>query len=205
MLPDNRIVLTGPLIDFVNNVGVTGQDHDSYPAADQQARFDTMRSYLIGLLSNQSSYTAPTQFREGTIWFDLNTAVLRIYHNGSWRPLADAIALIDQTGTTDLLTLSQWFESLSGYLATFGPEMVFSGQATQTTSSIPIPVDLRASVTATYQALIWVNGLLKDPRLSMISSGVISLGFNLNASDTFVVQLKNYLPQNFYRTAVMVP
>jgi len=205
MLPDNRVRLIGPLIDFANQVGLTGQDHDSFPGPDQQARYDTMRSYLIGLLSNQSSFNAPTQYREGTVWFDLNTGVLRIFHNSAWHPIADAIALIDETQSTPLLTLSQWFQSLSGYLATFGPEITFSGQATQVTGTIPIPTTLRPSVTPTYEALIWINGLLKNPALTTISSGVIILGFNLNAGDAFTVQLKNYLPQNFYRTAVTVP
>lgn len=97
MLPDNRLRLQAPAIDFTNNVGITGQDHDNYPAPNQQARYDHLRMYLIALLANQSSYSAPTQYREGTLWFNLNTNELLIMHNGSWTSMLDVIKVGDIT------------------------------------------------------------------------------------------------------------
>ena len=111
-LPDNRIRLPAVKIDFANDVGLASQDHDTYPPAGGQARFDHMRMYLIGLLSQQSSYDEPTQKRDGTPWFDYNTLSLKIWLDGSWRPYSDTIQL------TDELNLTQWYSQVSLALST---------------------------------------------------------------------------------------
>ena len=59
------------LIDFVADVGIASQDHDNYPPPQGQARFDHMRMAIIALLSQQASFSEPTQYRDGTPWFDL--------------------------------------------------------------------------------------------------------------------------------------
>jgi hypothetical protein len=89
-LPDNRIRFPSALIDFTTDVGVTGQEHDNYPAPGQ-ARYDWLRMYLLGLLSCQSSHTEPTQFREGTWWFDLNGPEMKVRVGGNWRPASEVI------------------------------------------------------------------------------------------------------------------
>lgn len=94
-LPDQRIRLSAPTIDFDTQVGVTGQEHDNYPAPRTQARFDHMRLYLIGLLCQQASYDPPVEYREGTPWFDLNTMSLKIRKAEAWRPYADALEVED--------------------------------------------------------------------------------------------------------------
>jgi hypothetical protein len=103
-LPDQRIQLPAPKIDFPTDVGVTGQDHDNYPAADTQPRFDWMRSYLIGLLCNQSSFDEPTQFRNGTLWYDLNELALKIRKDGEWVPAGDGILVADGVTLGDFYT-----------------------------------------------------------------------------------------------------
>lgn len=102
-LPDNRIRFSGPGIDFENEVGRTGQDHDDYPQPYTQARYDWMRMFLIGLLSCQSSKEEPTQYRDGTWWFDLNTLTMKIRRADQWVPAAQVIA----TGT---ITLDEMYE-----------------------------------------------------------------------------------------------
>ena len=94
--PDARIVLPPSPIDFAD-VGTTGQDHDTYPSSDTQARFDHMRMYLIGLLANQASIGAdePTQFRNGTLWMDLTEGALKIRKDDEWVPAGDGILVAD--------------------------------------------------------------------------------------------------------------
>jgi hypothetical protein len=114
-LPDNRIRIPAPLIDFENDVGETGQDHDRYPEPGQ-SRYDWMRMVLIGLLANQSSYSAPVNFRKGSFWFDLNSNVLKIRTGDGvagteWSETSIAIEV------SPGLTLDNWFQAVSASLA----------------------------------------------------------------------------------------
>jgi hypothetical protein len=114
-LPDNRIRLQAPPIDFEDDVGNTGQDHDDYPDPGQ-ARYDWMRMYLIGLLANQASFNEPVNYRKGTPWFDLNTMTLKIrtgegVAGTTWSDFSDVIQV--STG----LTLKDWFDAVAGTLA----------------------------------------------------------------------------------------
>lgn len=120
-LPDDRINLQPPLVDFTNDVGTTGQAHDNFPAPGQ-ARYDWMRSYLIGLLSNQSAFCEPIEFRIGTVWFDLNNASYKyragathpilLNEGDSWLSLSYGIEL--DTG----LNLQDWFAQVQALLVT---------------------------------------------------------------------------------------
>src|SRR5574341_388463 len=113
-LPDGRIRLPGPKIDFDAEVGTTGKAHDTFPQPGQ-ARFDHMRSFLIGLLSNQASYNEPVEHRLGTLWYDLNTGAYKFrtdvgplldVDGNNWASLASGIEL--EPG----LTLNDWFEQI---------------------------------------------------------------------------------------------
>ena len=79
MLPDNRLQFPPTRIDFDTQVGITGQAHDLFPGPNQQPRFDWLLCWFIALLANQSSFDEPTQYREGTLWFDLNLNALKIF------------------------------------------------------------------------------------------------------------------------------
>lgn len=125
LLPDDRINLQPPLVDF-STVGTTGQAHDTFPAPGP-ARYDWMRSYLIGLLSNQSSFSEPIEFRLGTIWFNLNDATFK-YRAGatdpillnegeSWLSLSYGIEL--DTG----LTLQDWFAQIQALITPPDPNV----------------------------------------------------------------------------------
>lgn len=117
LLPDDRINLQPPLINFDLDVGTTGQAHDIFPEPGQ-ARFDWMRSYLIGLLSHQSSFNEPIEYRIGTVWFNLNNRAFEYRTPGTspiittegeaWTGLADGILLSPD------LTLQQWFNQGGG-------------------------------------------------------------------------------------------
>ena len=130
--PDARIVLPPTPIDFAIDVGETGQDHDTYPSPDTQARFDLMRMYLIGLLANQASIgdDEPTQFRNGTLWMDLTENALKIRKDDEWVPAGDGILLAE--GVTlgdfyaDFLSLG-----LTPTLAEFTPSSTLDGAGKQ--------------------------------------------------------------------------
>jgi predicted RecA/RadA family phage recombinase len=119
-LPDNRIRFPGPEIDFTTDVGLTGKEHDNFPAPGP-IRFDHLKSYLIGLLSNQASFVEPIEFRFGTLWFDLNNNIFKFRNDDgavidvqgdSWVSLAQGIEV--EPG----LTLAQWFSQVNEILDT---------------------------------------------------------------------------------------
>jgi hypothetical protein len=114
-LPDNRIRIQPPLIDFESDVGETGQNHDNFPDPGQ-ARYDWMRMFLIGLLANQASYDEPVNYRKGSFWFDLNTSVLKVrtgegVAGTEWSNFAEVVEV------TDGVTLKDWFDAVSAGLA----------------------------------------------------------------------------------------
>lgn len=119
-LPDNRIRFPGPEVDFTNDVGLTGKEHDTFPAPGP-IRFDHIRSFLIGLLSNQASFLEPIEFRFGTLWFDFNNNIFKFRNDDgavidvqgdSWISLAHGIEV--EPG----LTLAQWFSQVNEILDT---------------------------------------------------------------------------------------
>ena len=181
-------------------MGTTGQDHDNFPAAGQ-ARFDHMRMFLIGLLSNQASYDEPVQFRDGTVWFDLNTNTLKINIGGSWKPVSDAI---DLDSTSDTVTLSSWYETVNSVVQGFIPEVTFGGSATSTTNLIPIPSSL--NISNLNRCFVWVNGLLLDPKkCEIFGASVRLIDSTVKSGDKFTVVLKKMLTADFYAPDVSAP
>lgn len=181
-LPDNRIRFPAPKMDFETLVGVTGQEHDNYPAPGQQPRFDWMRMVIIGLLSQQSSYSQPTQFREGTPWFDLNDAVLKIFRNNAWAGIAEAIKLGDDSEGRPVMLQDVYatIKTLLGYrpTATFGGRCVTDG-----TTVIPIPESVRAAAGSGSRAIVWVDGLQIDPRHSEFVGGTAPVSIRLTGGE----------------------
>jgi len=106
---DNRITLPTTEIDF-NIVGLTGQDHDTYPGPGQSARYDWMRLYLIGLLAHQTSQCPPTNYRPGTIWF-----------SNSYDALKDSFLFHKSTNydNFDCLSLSEGIKVGDTYLSNY--------------------------------------------------------------------------------------
>lgn len=207
---DNRIRFPTTRVDFDADVGVTGQDHDEYPAPSSQARFDHMRLYLIGLLAQQSSLTAPTECREGTPWFDLNTFSLKIRKNGAWVSYANAIALTEPDTEGDVITLAEWYTTVEALLAGSSPEVVFMGQCTENdVTSITIPSSVQSLIVADSKVFMTIAGSLVDPRnCSLIGSPPTTIHLSniaLSSGDTFIVNIRRIVPEAFVNSTVVVP
>ncbi len=203
-LPDNRLRFPAPRIDFDADVGITGLEHDNYPAAGQQPRYDWMRMYLIGLLSNQSGFSEPTEYRQGTLWYDLNTLSLKIWSEdltgGSWKDLSNTIAL------SSTVTLQEWYDEIDSIISASAPTIVFNGSSTTDgISEIPIPDSIRGDInTNRHKAFIFINGSLVDPRkCTLVSNTNITLtDVTIDNGDTFTVEIKNV--STFYETSVVL-
>ena len=146
-MADNRIRIPSLKIDFDLDVGLTGQDHDDFPAPGQ-ARFDHMRMFLIGLLAHQSSLLGelPSQARTGSIWFPTDTGVFHYTPDDgqSWSSLAEAIGLIVDTTGDDRLSLAQWFAETQPILDGLRLKATWSGSSNNNgVKSIPVPPDLQ--------------------------------------------------------------
>jgi len=129
---DNRIQLTNE----PTTTTTKGQLSDTYPNAEDPPRYDLMKSYLIGLLTHQSGTEQPTEYREGTLWYNLQQ--IKINLTDQWHPL---------TTILNLPTITQ------------PPQKAhYSGKTTQQTTTIPIPEKLQQ--TTGWKYTIWVNGLL---------------------------------------------
>ena len=194
-LPDYRIKFPAPLIDFSADVGLTGQAHDEYPAPGTQARYDHLRLYLIGLLTNQASYLLPLEYSEGTIWFDLNTTALKTYFNNQWQQIANAIVLTSEGETT---TLADWYTNQATIiLKSLAPEVVFGGRSTISgIFRIPIPSNMYPYIFIDSRIFMTVNSTHNlDPRevaiVTVGSQKFIDISPNeLDANDLFYVSIR---------------
>ena len=214
-MPDNRINFPSTLVDFINTVGVTGQAHDEYPSPGAQARYDHLRLFLIGLLSNQSSYLEPTNYREGSLWFDLNDLRLKIRRSldsgSTWVNVSDSIKL----GDTDL---TAWFESVNLSLVSLTPEIVYKGiVATQGVDYINIPASVSPYIGANTKAYVTINGdnanlakrlYVLSPQDVVIEGSPASLlrlsTVTLDISDTFLVVLRSVPTTTFVTDPITV-
>lgn len=205
---DNRINLQVNKIDF-NLVGMTGQDHDNYPPEGGQARFDHMRIFLIGLLSNQSSINEPSEKRDGTLWFDMNTRTIKIYSDNQWKMLSEAIAISEQND--DVITLSQWYQIVNDTIQSSAPPIVFNGVCTlDSITQIFIPLSLKSHLYHDSRAFVYINGILVDPRNAIISpsnnpSYIQLSGSTINKDDNFTVEIKRIPPSTFYFPTISIP
>lgn len=126
LLPDNRFNLQGPLIDFDASVGTTGQAHDTFPKPGP-ARYDHMRSAIIALLSNQSSFLEPVEFRVGSLWFDLNSSSYK-YRAETPGPIitTEGSNFISLTNGIELetgLSLQTWYEQVKEIITSVDPSI----------------------------------------------------------------------------------
>jgi hypothetical protein len=206
-LPDNRVRLTAPKINFATDVGETGQDHDNYPPPQGQARFDHLRMYLIGLLAQQSSYNPPTQYRDGTTWFDLNDGTIKIRMGDTWHQLADAIS-VAQNGGVSTQSLSEFTAFVQQTLPNITPDIVYNGiSINNNVTVLPIPESLRASIGSQSRPFVYVNGVLLDPRNTSLQpvtspAQINIVGTTLNVGDTFTVEIRYVPSTTFYLPTV---
>lgn len=207
-MQDNRLRFPTTEIDFANDVGLTGQDHDDFPAANAQPRWDWLLMWFISLLANQSSTNEPTNYREGTLWLDMSTNVLRIRFNNAWRSLADVIS-VEETGenTEQITTLQEWYDATKEVLNSAAAESTFSGISTvDGATNIPIPDGLPVNVD-NQKPFVWINGVMVDPRnVRFIGDTTVSLvnGIEINEDDRFTVVLKNITDELFHVPSVVL-
>lgn len=205
---DNRIRLPGPKIDFANDVGIASQDHDNYPPPQGQARYDHMRMYLIGLLAQQSSISEPTEKRDGTPWFDLNTLALKIWINDEWKPYSAAISMED--GDTTVI-LQEWYQSVSRALSSLAPELFFTGTCVSgNISDIPIPTNIQELIYPDSRVFLYVNGQLLDPREIQFIGTPFPTTIRLNTielevNDTYIVTIRRIPSSSFITSNVNIP
>ena len=203
MTIDHRIRFSPVLTDFTNDVGVTGQDHDTYPSPGQQARYDWMRLYLIGLLSCQSSDDPPSQYREGTLWFDLKDVTMKVRQNGAWVSLSQAIKLADTQNANDPLTLQDWYDAINEDIESLRSEVFFYGNIQSVNATlIPIPTNLLGELTPVSRPFVYIDGVLINPALTSLEPGPnptaigVPSGALTQGSD-FTVTIKSIPSDNF--------
>jgi hypothetical protein len=218
--PDYRIRFPSTLVDFAQDVGTTGQEHDSYPAPGQQARYDHIRLYLLGLLSNQSSNSAPVNYREGTIWNDISDSTLgptlKIRRNNKWESLSKSVLVNPE------LSLDQWYHEASMALTSLAPELFFSGVVvSNAVSDIPIPARFIRHIYEDTRAFVTINGsadklstvegqnlntllryrpMIIDPRNVTVVAGTLIrlMNLDLEKGDTFMVSLRRIPTDTFF-------
>ena len=196
---NNKIRFGSTRINFQDDVGLTGQEHDDYPSPNQPLRFDHIRMYLIGLLSNQSSQEEPTQYREGTIWYDLTANALKIRKNDVWVNIASAIEFDVNT------TLSEWVSYVDNIIGNYKQDIVFGGSASSNTNIITIPESLRSNITSISRAFVYVDGLLQDPRnIVIIGNNTIRLVETINSGSKYLVNIKQINSDAFYTSDVVI-
>ena len=206
VLPNNTLRFPAPLIDFATEVGLSGQDHERFPYPDAQPRWDWLLMWFMSLLANQSSYEEPTQYRDGTIWFDMNTMTLKIWRSslenisGSWISLASSIELETIAGIP--VTLSAWYTSTNGKLSGAAPVTTFGGYVVSASATeIPVPVTLQGEIDLIKtRPFVFINGLLVDPRnceyFTATTIKLLNL-VQLVQDDKFTVVIQNIMPANF--------
>lgn len=209
-IQDYRIRFDAPRIDFDSNVGNMGQDVDNYPAPNSQARFDHFRMVILGLLSNQASANEPSQYREGSLWYDLKDETLKIRKGEEWASITESIKL-DNSGTnSDPNTLAKWFESTRDVIESIKNEMFYNGVIrSQGVNSIPIPNQLRSQINTSSRPFVYIDGLLLSPISTTINSynnptSINILSQNLEVNSRFTVLIKNIPIHNFLENQIIV-
>lgn len=197
---DNRIQFPPTEVDFADVVGITGLFHDEFPTAGQQPRYDWMRSVLIGLLSNQSSKDPPTQKRTGTIWFNRTKGIFMYWTGTDWVSVANAISVMEDSDG-NVFTLLEWFVEAQAKLNAVQPKITFSGSAVaDDVTKIPVPQAVQdeiETIASLVRPLVYIKGLLVDPRNSRFSAGCPSTvellgGVNLDNGDRFTVIIEAF-------------
>lgn len=207
MAQDNRLQFPPTKIDFSDDVGLTGQDHESVPQPGQ-ARYDHILMWMIGLLAHQSSeYSSgtglPNEARVGSIWYpsDLDSFLYTKDNGSTWQTIADAIAVaFDADNPDDIVSLSEWYATAKAILDGVLPKLMWRGSSNNySVESIPIPSSLASIINPLKDSLtplVYKNGLLLDPTHTRFSSccTLVELlsGEKLDKGDKFIVIVEKF-------------
>jgi hypothetical protein len=202
--PDYRIRFDAPRIDFDNNVGNLSQDIDNYPQPNSQARYDHMRMVILGLLANQASENEPSQYREGSLWFDLKTEELKIRKGENWVDISESISLGED------LSLKSWYESTSESLKSIKSEIIYHGTVISLgITSIPIPQTVRKFIDNNSVPLVYLNGILLETQSVAINSIINPTAINISSQNVpqnskFTVIIKNLPTTNYIEEPIII-
>ena len=165
---DNRIRFSTSAIDFQNDVGLTQQQHDTYPSPNTQARYDWMRMYLIGLLSNQSSCDQPSQYRPGTMWYQMDCPNTGNGYFKAYDCVADTFSDLSNhirafTGPSGDVNLANFITSTRTSLGSItdstgalNVEILLYGSVTSVaTNEIIIPAELQVKLGSDYIPFVY--------------------------------------------------
>ena len=186
---DNRIQFpVSAEIDFINDVGLTGQDHDNYAEPGTFSRYDWMRMIVLGLLSNQASREEPSEYRPGTLHYDLNTFFYKCMLNGNFEDISKCMKVVDAS-------LYEWAQEIEEKRNRFQLTGVFSGVAYDQSDVINIPESLQEISKAPNRPYLFKNGRIIDPNLTQFNVGCpvaieLSSGAVLSPDDKFTVFIK---------------
>jgi len=196
---DNRIRLDETPIDFTRTDDVD-QLHSEYPSPNVQSRYDFMRSYLIGLLSNQSSPgdCEPYEKRIGTTWFNKDIAMLLMYNGEQFDSISKylSVEIVNGDNTSGNSSLQSVIDDIRSIIAFAGPRAVWSGIFTSDENNfIPIPDEFQEySTLPDMKAFVYIDGLLIDPRRTIIDSQtpkqINLVGVDSKPNQTFTVKLE---------------
>ena len=161
---DNRIRLPSSEIDFTTEVGLSGQDHDNYAEPGTIPRYDWMRMIVLGLLSNQASDKEPTQYRQGTIWYNNNDQSYKTYIDDEFKDIAHCIKINNDK-------LQNWLDIINKKISLLMPTGTFSGIAYGHTKSINIPRQLQPISVKPNRPYVFKNGMLINLELTKFNFG----------------------------------
>jgi hypothetical protein len=172
-------------VDFVNDVGTTGQLHDDYPAPLTSPRFDWMRMELMGLLANQSAFGHPMNHRIGTIHYNLNDNAYESSDGTTFLPISSFIKAADSD-------LANWSQDVENAISWNKLKMIFGGYAIQRSKVIKVPESIQSYVSQSTRITFYKNGKIIEPNGITISSGCpVCLNLSgdsiLKTSDKFIV------------------
>lgn len=171
---DNRIRLDPPVVVDFTKPGLTGQKHDLYPAPNTQARYDLMRIYLMGLLANQSSNEnvdgEPFEKRTGTLWYKKVAGLLELFDGTDFSDLSKHIGI---TINEEKRTIESVISDILLSLQYSAPRVIWCGRfIIGSNNNIPIPEAYHGyAVVAKMRPIVYVDGLLIDPRDTVIQAG----------------------------------
>lgn len=198
---DARIAFPPTSVDFAAVVGETGQDHDNFPAAGQQPRYDWMRLYLIGLLAHQASDEPPTQYRLGTVWYNTVKRAFFVFDGEGWVSLSSAIAMTEQSDGS-VLSLADWFTAAQAKLDAIQPRIAYNGySANDNVTKIPIPTTIQEllvdGVADLVHPLVYIDGVLVDPRNTKFNASCptqveLLNGVNIDQDQRFTVIIESF-------------
>lgn len=182
---NNQIRFPVNEIDFRNDVGITDQSHDLYPDDGQFTRYDWMRIIILGLLSNQSGFNQPINFRPGSLWYDMYEFMS---HNGN-----DFESIINHVKVGDN-SLSHFANLTNNAMNINKPSVIFSGLANIDTNLIRIPPKIHHIISDGVHPFLYKNGKLIDPNLTSFVYIPVSVKCTgdavLSENDKFTVIIK---------------